>query len=77
MKKKLIFGGMVLLALVLTTGTFAYTYTYGSATLGSHMADGPFATYQVSAEQPNWDSILPEGEYGSETLVPNFAGDDT
>src|SRR4030042_587039 len=77
MKKKLIFGGMILLALVLTTGTFAYTYSYSSTTLGSYMAEGPFATYQLSTNQPDWDSILPEGEYGSEILVPNFAGDNT
>lgn len=77
MKKKLIFGGMVILALVLTTGTFAYTYTFNSTTLGSYMAEGPFASYMIAEEQPNWDSILPEGEYGSEILVPNFAGDDT
>jgi len=78
MKKKLIFGGMVLLALVLTTGTFAYTYTnFGTATLSAYMADGNFATYVVSAEQPNWESILPEGEYGSEILEPIATGDDT
>ena len=68
---------MVILALVLTTGTFAYTYTFNSATLGSYMAEGPFATYQPSIPQPDWDSILPEGEFGSETLVPVAAGDDT
>jgi hypothetical protein len=77
MKKKLIFGGMVILALVLTTGTFAYTYTFNSSALGSYMAEGPFASYMVSEDQPNWDSILPEGEYGSEILVPVATGDDT
>jgi hypothetical protein len=77
MKKKLIFGGMVLLALVLTTGTFAYTYTFNSATLGSYMAEGPFASYLPSVPQPNWESILPEGEYGSDILLPVTAGDDT
>lgn len=68
---------MIILALVLTTGTFAYTYTFNSATLGSYMAEGSYATYQVSDQQPNWNSILPEGEYGSETLLPVAAGDDT
>jgi hypothetical protein len=77
MKKKLIFGGMVILALVLTTGTFAYTYTFNSSTLGSYMADGPYATYQISEKQPDWDSILPEGENRTEILVPVAAGDDT
>jgi hypothetical protein len=69
---------MVLLALVLTTGTVAYTYTnFSSTTLESSLAEGTFATYQPSAQQPDWDSILPEGEYGSETLIPVAAGDDT
>src|SRR4030043_921530 len=78
MKKKLIFGGMVILALVLTTGTFAYTYTnVSTSTLGATLSDVPYVTYQASAQQPNWESILPEGEYASETLVPIFAGDDT
>ncbi len=77
MKKKLIFGGMVLLALVLTTGTFAYTYSFNSATLGSYMAEGPFATYMPSSQPPNWESIMPEDENGSEILVPVAAGDDT
>ncbi len=69
---------MVLLALVLTSGTFAYTYTNTStSTLNAYMAEGPFATYQVSGQQPDWESILPEGEYGSEILKPIAAGDDT
>jgi hypothetical protein len=77
MKKKLIFFGIVTLALVLTTGTFAYTYTYSDTTLGAYLSDGPFATYQVSALQPDWNSTLPEGEYASDILVPNDYGDDT
>ena len=68
---------MVLLALVLTTGTFTYTYTFNSATLGSYMAEGPFASYMPSSQPPEWESILPEGEYDSEILVPVAAGDDT
>jgi hypothetical protein len=78
MKKKLVFGGMVLLALVLTTGTFAYTYTdFGTLTLDATLADGAWTTYQPSASQPNWNSILPEGEYNSEILSPVAPGDDT
>lgn len=78
MKKKLVFIGMALLALVLTTGTFAYTYTnFSTATLDATIADAVWTTYQPSANQPNWSSILPEGEYGSEFLRPNAAGADT
>ncbi|MCK4274288.1 MAG: hypothetical protein KAW90_05300 [Dehalococcoidales bacterium] len=78
MKKKLVFIGIILLALVLTTGTFAYTYTnYGTTTLDATIADAVWTTYQPSASQPNWNSILPEGEYDSDKLRPDAPGDDT
>ena len=78
MKKKLIFSGITLLALVLTTGTFAYTYSNVSTlTLGATIADAVMTTYEPSAGQPDWDDILPEGEYDSEYLLPSAAGDDT
>ncbi len=78
MKKKLVFIGMVLLTLVLTTGTFAYTYTnYSTATLDATIVDAVWTTCQPSAIQPNWNSILPEGENNSLTLVPVAAGDVT
>jgi hypothetical protein len=78
MKKKLIFSGMVLLALVLTTGTFAYTYTnFSTSTLDATIVDAVMTTCEPSAHQPNWNSILPEGEYNSEILLPVAPGDDT
>ena len=78
MRKKLVFIGMVLLALVLTTGTFAYTYTNtGTVTLDATMSDDVWVTYQPSENQPNWNSILPEGEFNSEVLLPIAAGDAT
>jgi len=78
MKKKLIFSGITLLALVLTTGTFAYTYPgYSGTTLGATIADAVMTTYELSDGQPNWDDILPEGEYDSEFLLPSAAGDET
>jgi len=78
MKKKLVFIGMVLLALVLTTGTFAYTYTnFNTTTLDATIADAVWTTYQPSANQPKWNSILPEGEFNTETLIPVAAGDVT
>jgi len=76
--KKLIFSGMVLLALVLTTGTFAYTYPgFATATLNANISNEPMATCEPSADQPRWNDILPEGEYYSEYLLPNATGDDT
>jgi len=78
MKKKLVFSGIILLALVLTTGTFAYTYTnIGTTTLDVTLADGVWTTYQPSDSPPIWDSIMPEGEYNSEFLRPDAPGDDT
>ena len=78
MKKKLIFIIMVILALVLTTGTFAYTYTnIGNAILPGTLADAAWTTYTISENQPNWDRILPEDEYNLEMLFPIAAGDDT
>lgn len=78
MKKKLIFSGITLLALVLTTGTFAYTYSNVSTlTLDATIADAVMTTYEPSAGQPDWDDILPESENDSEYLLPNAAGDET
>jgi len=78
MKRKLVFCGILTLALMLTTGTFAYTYTNTTATtLDATLADAVWTTFQQSANQPNWNSILPQGEYNSATLVPNAPGDDT
>lgn len=77
MRKKTVFIGMVLLALVLTSGTFAYTYTSTATTLDVPIADAVMTTCEPSVDQPDWESILPEGEYGSEILVPEAAGDDT
>ena len=78
MKRKLVFTGILTLALVLTTGTFAYTYTNSAAsTMDATLADAVWTTYELSASQPDWNSILPEGEYNSEILLPNAPGDDT
>jgi len=78
MKKKLVFIGMVFIALVLTSGTFAYTYTNEAAsTLNAAMTDAPFTTYTTAPDQPNWNSILPAGQYQSAILVPVAAGDYT
>lgn len=78
MRKKLVFSGMVLLALVLTTGTFAYTYTnVGTMSVQPTYVDAAYNTIVESAVQPDWSTILPEGEFHSETLIPVAPGDDT
>jgi hypothetical protein len=79
MRKKLVFSGMVLLALVLTSGTFAFTYSgYEATTLaGGNIADAVMTTCEESANQPGWENILPGGEYTTEYLIPNAAGSAT
>jgi hypothetical protein len=74
MKKKLFFIGMVVVALVLTSGSFAYTFNNSSATLQATLADTPWATYRVADIQPEWVSVLPEGATGSDVLVPDGEG---
>jgi hypothetical protein len=66
---------MVLLALALTSGTFAYTYNNSTTAIQASMSDTPWATYQSSAIQPDWDSIVPDETYGTETIVPIGPGD--
>jgi hypothetical protein len=76
MKKRLIiFFGMVLVALVLTSGTFAFTYTNSNTAMTPMLANGDFATYQIAPNQPNWNSVLPGAS--SEILVPNGCGEET
>lgn len=74
MKKKLIFIGTVLIALLLTSGSFAYTYTNSNTTLAI-LANGNFASYEVAPNQPNWNSLLPGDT--TEILVPVGCGDET
>ena len=60
MNRKLIISGMILLALVLTSGTFAYTYSgFSMNTLDSAAATETFTTHEPSADQPDWDDVLP------------------
>lgn len=77
MRKKLVFFGALVLALLLTGGTFAFGYTSNSANLNVSMADGAWATYQPSPVQPDWNSILPQSGNSSEILVPDGDGDNT
>ena len=68
---------MILLALVLTAGTFAYTYTGAATATLDATAIETISTYETAEEQPTWEDVLPQGEYDSEILLPNAAGDET
>ena len=64
------------LALVVTSGLYAFAYTTATATMGVTVIGDEVATYETSATQPDWDSILtPVVE--TETLRPDAAGDET
>jgi len=77
-RKKLVFTVILFLALVLTAGTFAYTYSgYAGTRLDSAAAAEAITTCEPSAIQPPWFYILPESEYNSEILLPSAAGDST
>jgi len=76
MKRKwqLIIG--LVLALVVTSGLYAFTYLTATATTDITVAGTEIATYEPSATQPDWDSILtPVVE--TETLRPDATGDET
>ena len=76
MKRKLILAGTLLLALVLTTGTYAYTYNIATSTLDAAAAGEEIVTSEPASEQPDWDDVLPESDYDTEYLLPNAAGDE-
>jgi hypothetical protein len=73
-KKSLILA--LMLAVAISGGVYAYTYTTASGTIGA-TADDDIATVQAAAEvdQPDWDSLTPTPG-GTETLRPNAAGDE-
>ena len=66
----------LMLALVVSGGIFAFTYTTATATMDVTVEED-FATVETAAEidQPDWDSALPTAS--PETLRPNAAGDVT
>ncbi len=73
-KKSLILA--LMLAVAISGGVYAYTYTTSSGTIGA-TADDDIDTVQAAAEvdQPDWDSLEPTPS-GIETLRPNAAGDE-
>ncbi len=80
MKKKLaLYGGILLVVLVLTAGTYAYTFPVASTTIAATAGEGNIATLEPASEpeQPDWLSILPTGEATTEPLLPMAPGDQT
>jgi len=68
---------MVLVAaLILSGGIYAYTYTTGMGTIGITDPTGDIATVNATLTQPEWDDVLTP-ETDSEIFRPNAIGDET
>jgi len=75
MKRKLVLLiGVVLLALVVSTGTFAYTYSTASTMVDVYAVGGDIVASEPASEQPPWEESIPEIEYDVEVLLPNAQG---
>jgi len=72
-KWRLIIG--LVLALVVTSGLYAFTYLTATATMDVTVAGEEIATAAVAASPPDWNSVL--GYSGIETLRPSAGGDET
>ena len=57
----------LVLALVVTSGLYAFTYLTATASMGVTVIGEEIATYELSATQPNWNSILTPVAVGTET----------
>ena len=75
MKRKWQLIGAMLLALVVTSGVYAFTYFSATATADVTVAGAEIATVADAAAPPDWNSIL--GYSGTETFRPSAAGDET
>jgi len=67
----------LVLALVVTSGLYAFTYTTTTATVDVAVAGEAIVTHVDAATQPDWDSILTPPTTDIETLRPTAAGDET
>ena len=77
-KKKLYLLVALGLALILSSGAFAYTYVTSVATIGVTPPTAELATCNATASQPNWSSVLvPAETTNTEILNPNAVGDET
>ncbi|OGO42504.1 MAG: hypothetical protein A2137_04730 [Chloroflexi bacterium RBG_16_58_8] len=77
-KKKLYLISGILVALIVNIAMYAYTWPSATSTLNIAAAAGDIATSNVSATQPDWETLLPvEGGAGTAVIRPNAAGDNT
>ncbi len=66
----------LILALTISSGLYAYTYSSASGTIGITEPTGDIATSNTTATHPDWESVLvPVND--SVILRPNAAGDTT
>ena len=64
------------LALLITSGAFAYTWTTGGLTIGIIEPTGDIATVNATPTQPDWDDVLTP--VTDEVIFrPNAAGNET
>lgn len=85
MKRKFHLIMALVIALVLSSGVYAYAYTTATGTISIAEPTGDIATWELAPGQPPWESILlslvppddDNGGAGIETLRPNAPGDET
>src|SRR3990172_227541 len=76
-RKRIILIGALLLAFVLSVGTYASSFNTATATLASTVGGAVIATANATPTQPDWQSLLPHSENGMEILRPDGPGDIT
>ncbi|MDP2930871.1 MAG: hypothetical protein Q8O05_00030, partial [Chloroflexota bacterium] len=77
-KRKLYLIVALAVTLVLSGGTYAYTYTTASGSMGVAEPTGNLAATAVAASQPDWNSLLPlGGNFVTEIMRPEAPGDST
>ena len=85
MKRKSHLIMALVIALVLSSGVYAYAYTTATGKISIAEPTGDIATCELAPGQPPWESILlallspddDDGVVGTETLRPNAPGDET
>ena len=75
MRKQVIIGA-ILLALAISGGSFAISYTTATSAMDVNVAGTEVAQIEPAseAEQPHWESVLPMPDSGTETLRPEANG---
>ena len=66
----------LVLAMVITSGLYAFTYLSATASMGVAVAGADIATHELATTQPDWDSILTPVTQ-TEILRPDATGDET